>query len=440
MPQRPATSLPMTSNPAALSTAYSLSLLSEYTHTLDTLPMDLSRQFADLRELDAVLSASMHAIISKINRLVEMIEQNALPKEERLWLLAEIAEEAQRLKLGGEDKIRVASQAADGLRSQHEHMTRLLHHVPGFDKSVLARHTVYPHVAPRSYAPIMYESGRRRRGALLTSSADQPTPAKRKRGGRDDDADPAGGRTPRKERVVDGGAQRPKNGSRAKKVDRTGSPTESLLSITSHQPNQQPPPPHPNSRANPRTTGGNPKRRSRPTASTPTEPAPSKDFPAPPPSSHPSLPAYPAGLPPLAAGWSGPVHARLEGPGMPVARSVVPPPMALVGPGVDGGAAVAEPPEPAEGEGEADDGRTYCWCNMGSFGEMVACDDTECEREWFHLSCIGMNVIPDGAYYCDACKNKPKNKRAVLANSNGPRGGKRKSGGGMRAVRAGSSA
>src|SRR4051812_5489681 len=86
-----------------LGTTYSLALLAEYTHTLDSLPLDLSRNFADLRELDAVLSSSMSSITTKINDLTRMIEQGGSSKEERLWLLTEIAEEAGRLKLGGED-------------------------------------------------------------------------------------------------------------------------------------------------------------------------------------------------------------------------------------------------------------------------------------------------------------------------------------------------
>jgi inhibitor of growth protein 3 len=93
--------------------AYSLALLSEYTNTLDALPLELSRSFADLRELDAVMSSGMASITQKIQRLTEMIEKGTVPKEERLWLLTDIAEEANKLKPGGEDKIRVASQAAD---------------------------------------------------------------------------------------------------------------------------------------------------------------------------------------------------------------------------------------------------------------------------------------------------------------------------------------
>ena len=215
----------MTSDPAALSTAFALSLLSEYTQSLDSLPADVSRQFADLRELDAVLSASVHALTSKINRLVEMIETNASPKEQRIWLLMEIADEAQRLKLGGEDKIRVAAQVADFLKAQNENMMSFLLHIPGFNPSILARHTTYPHIAPRSYAPIsMYENGRRRRGAMLGGTADQANPSNKRRraGPREDDVDPMGGRTPRRDRIGDSTNPRSRNGARSRKfVDRT---------------------------------------------------------------------------------------------------------------------------------------------------------------------------------------------------------------------------
>ena len=202
-----------------LTTAYTLSLLSDYTHTLDTLPLDLSRNFADLHELDAVLSSSMTSITTKIYTLTRMIEDGTVAKEERLWLVNEIAEEAGRLKLGGEDKIRVACQAADTLKAHSTHLRALLEHVPAFDVASLDRHTTYPHVAPRAYVPATaLESGRRRRGGYgsLLMSAPEQSPAKRKRAPRDDDVDAQ--RSPRKDKV--GGevaAQRSRNGARSKK-------------------------------------------------------------------------------------------------------------------------------------------------------------------------------------------------------------------------------
>ncbi|KAF8273808.1 hypothetical protein EI94DRAFT_1794843 [Lactarius quietus] len=455
-----------TSDPAALSSAFALSLLSEYTQSLDSLPADVSRQFADLRELDAVLSASVHALTSKITRLIEMIETESSPKEQRMWLLMEIADEAQRLRLGGEDKIRVAAQVADGLKAQNEHMTSLLLHIPGFNPSLLARHTVYPHIAPRSYAPLsMYESGRRRRGALLSSSADQNNSSnKRRRGARDDDAE--GIRTPRRERNPDGTNSRSRNGARSRKTDRAGSPTESLLSVTSHQqqlPALSAPPAYAN--ATPGTTTARPtnsrnptnnKRRSRP-AATPTDATNGASASSLAGVGAAELSGVAAGghaahvassYTPGMTGWTGPVHAQLEGPGMPVARSIVAThPSVLTGPGIDGGGAVGvaggvggngasmDAGDGADDGAEADDGRLYCWCQVGSYGDMVACDDNECKHEWFHLGCIGLEVAPEGVWFCDTCRVKPKNKRK-LARATASGGGSRRSNGNPRSARA----
>ena len=38
----------------------------------------------------------------------------------------------------------------------------------------------------------------------------------------------------------------------------------------------------------------------------------------------------------------------------------------------------------------------YCYCNGVSYGEMVACDADDCEKEWFHLECVGLKVAPRG--------------------------------------------
>lgn len=136
---------------------------------------------------------------------------------------------------------------------------------------------------------------------------------------------------------------------------------------------------------------------------------------------------------------------------MPVARSVTAHAVALARPGVDGavGGAGAIGPGGAGGGGgalmdivdgaddgaEADDGRLYCWCQMGSFGDMIACDDNECEREWFHLGCIGLEVAPEGVWFCDTCRAKPKNRRKIArAATSG--GGNRRSNGNPRSARA----
>lgn len=50
----------------------------------------------------------------------------------------------------------------------------------------------------------------------------------------------------------------------------------------------------------------------------------------------------------------------------------------------------------------------YCYCNQISFGEMVGCDGDDCNKEWFHLACIGFKVPPKGKWYCLNCSLKQK--------------------------------
>lgn len=38
---------------------------------------------------------------------------------------------------------------------------------------------------------------------------------------------------------------------------------------------------------------------------------------------------------------------------------------------------------------------TYCYCNDVSYGQMIACDNEECPREWFHLKCTELDHVPD---------------------------------------------
>ncbi|EED80882.1 predicted protein [Postia placenta Mad-698-R] len=224
-------------------TAHSLAILGEHTHTLDSVPLDLSRSFADLRELDAVLSSSMTLLAAKITELTVMLENKTESKEKCLWLLAQIAEEATRLKVGGDDKIRVACHAADTLRAHNSHMKELMNAIPDrdFDNiEPLGRRTIFPHVATRSYMPLggSGEGGRRQRRAahssLLTSSAVDASPNKRKRvTGRDDEAEVVA-KTPRKDRQGEPSRQRVT--ARNRRPERATSPAESLVSVASHMP------------------------------------------------------------------------------------------------------------------------------------------------------------------------------------------------------------
>lgn len=57
----------------------------------------------------------------------------------------------------------------------------------------------------------------------------------------------------------------------------------------------------------------------------------------------------------------------------------------------------------------------YCWCNQPSFGEMIACDNEKCPKEWFHYQCVGLKKAPKGEWFCsDKCRKqrlRQKNKK-----------------------------
>jgi hypothetical protein len=49
---------------------------------------------------------------------------------------------------------------------------------------------------------------------------------------------------------------------------------------------------------------------------------------------------------------------------------------------------------------------TYCYCKRISYGEMIACENSECPIEWFHFGCVGLTPEnrPKGKWYCKECK------------------------------------
>lgn len=71
------------------------------------------------------------------------------------------------------------------------------------------------------------------------------------------------------------------------------------------------------------------------------------------------------------------------------------------------GSSVAPEPEYSDGGDEGDDEPRYCYCNEVSYGSMVACDNEDCPREWFHLACVNMEKAPNARtkWYCsDECR------------------------------------
>ncbi len=51
----------------------------------------------------------------------------------------------------------------------------------------------------------------------------------------------------------------------------------------------------------------------------------------------------------------------------------------------------------------------YCLCGDVSWGTMIACDNEDaCDKEWFHLSCVGLDELPPRRtkWYCPDCRKK----------------------------------
>ncbi|KAF2273119.1 uncharacterized protein EI97DRAFT_461372 [Westerdykella ornata] len=64
----------------------------------------------------------------------------------------------------------------------------------------------------------------------------------------------------------------------------------------------------------------------------------------------------------------------------------------------------------AEGEEDEGDDTKYCFCQRVSFGNMVACDNDNCQYQWFHWECVGIKEEPLGEWLCPDCRKQPANK------------------------------
>ena len=103
-------------------------------------------------------------------------------------------------------------------------------------------------------------------------------------------------------------------------------------------------------------------------------------------SMHPSLPLpYANGHHPLpGADWAM-NNNQLEGPGMPVARGSSHPIQVQSLSLPTESTPVDQQAESTTGggdEGEVEDERKYCFCDRVSYGEMIGCDDPQCDKEW----------------------------------------------------------
>ncbi|CAO1639154.1 unnamed protein product [Sympodiomycopsis kandeliae] len=125
-----------TSNLTANLTPEEVSLftcLSAYADAIDALPLDLTRSFSDLRELDAVLGPHMASIVKNISKLTEVVRDvdgsqadSGITAGQRLLMLKDCAEEARSYKMGGEDKIRVALNTCETIMTHTDYIDAIL--------------------------------------------------------------------------------------------------------------------------------------------------------------------------------------------------------------------------------------------------------------------------------------------------------------------------
>lgn len=45
----------------------------------------------------------------------------------------------------------------------------------------------------------------------------------------------------------------------------------------------------------------------------------------------------------------------------------------------------------------------WCVCRRSSFGNMIFCENQNCQIKWFHMKCLKMRKVPIGDWYCRNC-------------------------------------
>ncbi|GAA5822501.1 hypothetical protein JCM3770_002438 [Rhodotorula araucariae] len=142
-------------------------LVTTFTDALDALPPTLTRSLSDLKELDAVLNSSLQGITDKLRLLRDMMHTptpGAEPADgppkysplDRLKLLRQVAEDARVFRLGGEDKIRVATNTCETIATHTSHLSTLSNLLLSFLPEHLQPHLPAPsapHGYPKSNTP-----------------------------------------------------------------------------------------------------------------------------------------------------------------------------------------------------------------------------------------------------------------------------------------------
>lgn len=53
----------------------------------------------------------------------------------------------------------------------------------------------------------------------------------------------------------------------------------------------------------------------------------------------------------------------------------------------------------------------YCICKQPAFGDMVGCDNENCEVEWYHYPCVNLTRPPKNKWLCPTCTQMKRNNK-----------------------------
>ncbi|WVF66146.1 hypothetical protein IAT40_000886 [Kwoniella sp. CBS 6097] len=442
--------------------AQDLLIVQDIMDTLDQIPPELTRVYSDLNELGAVLYSTLIGLEKKLYTLINWIQDPTIQPEKRFELLQEIAEEAARYKLGGDDKIRVAGGACDGIMAHQKHISNLLAASTLLNPSPPSPYTqtlTLPYNVPvvptrrlqRAANSPSRQVAAKEAAAALNEGRIGDTPTKKKKGrvgqlgNKDDDEISSQG----------GEKEKKKTKKRKQATNRALSPTESVASTSAFT----------GKTSEPRTARqlAAAASRARKAEQEDNSDEESKD-------EAPKrgginmqiTPSTDSMLERKDAGLGLDVNGSREGSNSGAGRSNNATPSGNGNGNGNGGPKNARarvttgikrsrPDEDDEDESDAEDdeitkpappkrlgsgkkpvqlpvptkevayvdeadSKTYCTCGQVSFGEMIGCDDDDCDIEWYHLTCLNLDKTPEGNWICPRCverrKKHPKSKKS----------------------------
>ena len=468
--------------------------LAAYADALDALPLDLTRSFSDLRELDAVLGSHLNSLTARLNHLTALIEDPDIDQGQRLLALKEVAEEARAYKMGGEDKIRVALNTAETIISHTDYIDALdsqldrfgeisallnptkhlkldQYYVPGPLKdrrliSSLDAHSsaaggpadvngtssskkkkVAAHVAAvtaaggkghkagdaasaigSTAAAGGASSSKKRKaisGAAVSSSSSGSAKVAKTSGagkGDEDVKSAANGSSSHKKKTDGSSHAAAAGGSKASQSNsNTRLPRAAHVHIgyteddeDGHSGRKDAASRRGAGDADESSSRSRNSRAVRALAAAQRSDDEDEDMDDADLEEEDDNVRSSAKSRGRAGGRAGASNSRARGAAAAAASPHT---------GSASASRADSPASNAGGAGDDADEARYCFCNNVSYGDMIGCDDDDCEREWFHLGCVGLTKPPQGTWYCEACLER----RA--ANGRGGKGKKAKSSG-----------